>query len=336
MAERSAVAERPTLQPRKGSVLLGPPLPEAQRIPSAFPPPWAVSWGDDKYGLWAELEVRDVVQRLRWIEPGTFLMGSPDDEPGRWGDEGLQHPVHRAPLFSFDKLRQVFVEGPQHPVRLTRGFWLADTACTQALWLAVMGGDNPSRFKEDPQCPVEEVVWDQARSFLETLTESWAEGDQATLPTEAEWEYACRAGSPHAFAFGAEISTDDVNFSGKFDHDDKDPTLGTPRKRTVPVKSFPANRWGLFEMHGNVWEWCADGGPRAYATLGPGEVAEDPLSAPAEGYMAHCAQRGGSWSADARDCRSASRHGLGRGFPIHGVGFRLALRSSSSSSSPAR
>jgi formylglycine-generating enzyme len=293
----------------KASMLIGPALPQPQRRPPAFPPPWAVSWGDDRHGLWAELEVRDVVQRLRWIEPGTFLMGSPDNEPGRWADEG-----------------------PQHAVRLTQGLWLADSACTQALWLAVMGGKNPSQFSDDLQCPVEQVSWDDAIGFLARLTAEWGEGDQAALPTEAEWEYACRAGTADAFHFGASATTERVNFSGKFDFGDKKPTLGEPRDRTVPVKTFAPNAWGLFEMHGNVLEWCDDSGQRRYASSD--QPLDDPRDAGEQSEAAPRALRGGSWFHGARACRSASRIALVRGFRHDGVGFRLALRSSSSS--PAR
>jgi len=120
----------------------------ASRYPDPFPPPFADAWGDDEYGLWAQFHLyaagaeRPVIQRLRWIEPGTFLMGSPEDEPER-----------------FDW------EGPPHLVTLTRGYWLADTACTQALWRAVRR-DNPSRFTGDPERPVEQVSWLKVRKPL--------------------------------------------------------------------------------------------------------------------------------------------------------------------------
>ncbi len=108
-----------------------------------LPPTCAFAWGDDAYGLWIDVEFGSVVQRFRWIEPGEFRMGSPADEPERQEREG-----------------------PRHRVRLTTGFWLADTACTQALWMAVMGGENPSGFQEDPRNPVEKVSWDDVSAFL--------------------------------------------------------------------------------------------------------------------------------------------------------------------------
>ncbi len=108
-------------------------LPEAlAAMPAPFPPAWAIAWGEDKPGLYAELAVKDVVQRCRWIEPGVFWMGSPQEELQRSGDETL------------------------HEVRLSEGYWLADTACTQALWQAVMG-QNPAHFKDDARNPVEQV-----------------------------------------------------------------------------------------------------------------------------------------------------------------------------------
>ncbi|HNO60224.1 MAG TPA: formylglycine-generating enzyme family protein, partial [Plasticicumulans sp.] len=212
------------------------PAAEAARWPETFPPPFADAWGDDRYGLWAEFVIvtghGSAVQRLRWIEPGTFLMGSPDNEPERLNNEG-----------------------PQHLVTLTRGFWLADTACTQGLWQAVTGG-NPSQFKDDPQNPVEQVSWNDVQKFLRAL-EGLLPGIEACLPSEAQWEYACRAGTTTPFSFGTQVTPAQVNYDGNFPY--ADGKKGEDRGRTVPVKSLPANDWGLYEMHGNVWEWCADG-----------------------------------------------------------------------------
>ena len=280
--------------------------PPLVREPPEFPPPWASAWGDDRFGLWADLHVTNVVQRLRWIEPDEFLMGSPDDEPGRFKDEG-----------------------PQHRVLLTQGFWLADSACTQVLWLAVMGGKNPSRFSSDANNPVENVDWDQAQTFLKNLQASWTEGYAAQLPTEAEWEYACRAGTTEAYNLGKQVTTAQVNFSGMFAYDDKKPTLGQPRDSTVPVKSLPPNDWGLYEMHGNVWEWCDDGDLRQYPKLENGEVIENPSQPPEPGPQARRVLRGGSWIGGARYARSAYRRASERGLRAIDFGFRLALRSSS-------
>ncbi|MDP2867443.1 MAG: formylglycine-generating enzyme family protein [Methyloversatilis sp.] len=156
-------------------------------------------------------------QRLRWIEPGEFWMGSPEDEPERW--EG---------------------EGPRHRVRIGRGFWLADNACTQALWAAVMGS-NPSHFHEGedaPQRPVENVDWDDVQKFLSLLNLHLPD-TLVSLPTEAEWEYACRAGTQTPFSFGADITTAQVNYDGN--HPYAGGAKGLYRQTTVPVKSLPAN-----------------------------------------------------------------------------------------------
>jgi formylglycine-generating enzyme required for sulfatase activity len=280
----------------------------AARFPDPFPPPFADTWGDDAYGLWAEFELGSggeagpVAQRLRWIEPGSFLMGSPEDEPERDSDEG-----------------------PRHAVTLTRGYWLADSACTQALWRTVLGSD-PSRFTGDEQPlarpdgqlrPVERVSWDEVQRFLRAL-ETMLPGCEAALPTEAEWEYACRAGSDTSFSFGAQITPEQVNYHGEYPYAGGE--KGLHRGETVPVKSLPPNAWGLYEMHGNVWEWCADG-IREYTA----EAVRDPVGPVGEG--ADRVVRGGSWRIDARGARSADRVALQPGFAGLNQGFRLCLRS---------
>ena len=188
--------------------------------------------GFDEYGLFATLKIKNVSQRFRWIEPGTFIMGSPENEQGRYSDE------------------------TQHPVTLTQGFWMADTAVTQAFWQAVMG-DNPSKSQQGKKAqenPVETVSWDDCQQFIEQLKKHFNLLN-CGLPTEAQWEYACRAGTQTAFNFEGELDLDNVNYSGIFDKkgwDDK------ALQRTAAVKSYPCNAWGLYEMHGNVWEWCQD------------------------------------------------------------------------------
>ena len=145
-----------------------------------------------------------------------------------------------------------------------------------------------------------------------------------TLPTEAQWEYACRAGSETAFALGDVVAAEQVNFDGNY------PCPGQPkgiyRETTVPVKALAANRRGLYQMHGNVWEWCADGN-RSYAAAGIEAPAVDPQGPTDVGASAHRALRGGSWISGARLCRSASRNAARRGGRHDNFGFRLALSS---------
>ena len=236
-----------------------------ETAPDIFPPYFADAWGDDRFGLWAEFTIvtahGSATQRLRWIEPGSFWMGSPDDEPER-----------------LDR------EGPRHRVSLTQGFWLADSACTQALWQAAMG-NNPSHFQGDAQRPVERVSWNEVQDFLRRL-ENLLPGCRADLPSEAQWEYACRAGTDTPFSFGAQIGPEQVNYNGNFPYAAGE--KGLNRTQTVAVKSLPPNAWGLYGMHGNVLEWCADG-QRAYTA----DAQQDPRGD--ESAEAHRAVRGGAW-----------------------------------------
>ncbi len=250
-------------------------------------PDWAEEIGRDDYGLYADCRINKVVQRLRWITPGEFLMGSPENEAERYDNE------------------------LQHRVILTQGFWLADTACTQALWKAVMG-DNPSRFKGDER-PVETVSWEQIQQLIERLNEL-TPGGGFRLPTEAEWEYACRAGTTTPFWFGVQITPDQVNYDGNF------PYAGGPkgqyRRETVEVKALPCNSWGLYQMHGNVWEWCQDW----YGEY-PSHTVTDPVGL---GAGADRVIRGGSWLHLARDVRAASRFQFGPVNRLDSLGFRCA------------
>jgi hypothetical protein len=253
------------------------PVASAPIITQPPKPAWASTAGDDQYGHYADLNVKGVIQRFRQIKPGTFLMGSLLSEEGRFGSE------------------------IQHEVTLTQGFWLADTACTQALWQAVMG-NNPAYFQDNPNNPVEKVSWDDVQVFIQKLNVSTA--GLARLPTEAEWEYACRAGTTSRYSFGKDITAQQVNFDRN-------------KGQTVPVKSLPANPWGLYEMHGNVWEWCQDW----YGEY-PAEPVKDPqgVSAGVERVI-----RGGSWGSFGGSCRSAYR---GRRVPdvrLISLGFRLVL-----------
>jgi len=186
-------------------------------------PEWATAVGRDQFGLWAEFTIekdgKKVRQRMRWIPPGQFLMGSPEDE----ADE------YRVEL--------------QHPVTISRGFWVFDTVVTQALWLAVMG-ENPSEFGGD-DLPVESVTWNDCQKFIECVNNLYP-ALSLTLLTDSQWEYACRAGTQTRYSFGDAISPEYANYSG------------SSYSMTIEVKKCHVNPWGLWQMHGNVSEWCLD------------------------------------------------------------------------------
>ncbi len=252
--------------------------------------PWAERIERDEYGVYADFNYKKISQRMRLILPGRLMMGSPKTERERYDDE------------------------QQHEVILTQPFWLADTACTQALWRAVMG-DNPSRFTR-MENPVETVSWNDAQRFLSALNQAMP-GLNLRLPSEAEWEYACRAGTTTPFWFGENITPEQVNYDGNYPY--AGGKKGVYRKTTVPVKALPCNAWGLYQMHGNVWEWCQDGyGSYQLADSSP---VSDPVGADRSGY---CVMRGGSWSFHGRFVRSASRYWHSPNYRIGNFGFRLA------------
>ena len=281
------------------------------------PPEWASGWGQDEFGIFAEFSLpegggRWVTQRMRWIPAGRFLMGSPEDEPGRDSDEG-----------------------PQRGVMISKALWIFDTPCTQALWRAVMG-DNPSRFV-DPDRPVEQVSWDDTNAFIAKLN-SAVGGLALRLPTEAEWEYACRAGTTEATYAGPmeilgnrnapvldEIAWYGGNSGVDFDLEDGWDSSNWPEKQydhqkagTRKVGEKLPNRWGLFDMLGNVWEWCSDwydaGAYRASASVDP--------TGPTDGH--YRVLRGGGWSDSAQGVRSAYRYHYEPGGRDGNFGFRCA------------
>jgi len=222
------------------------------------------------------------------IKPGTFMMGSPSGESGRDSDE------------------------KQHKVNLTRGFYIQTTEVTQGQWESVMG-NNPSEFKKGDNYPVENVSWSDAQRFIRKLNQK--EGiDKYRLPTEAEWEYACRAGTTTPFSFGRCLSIDQANYNGKYPLGGC--SKGKYRKKIVSVASFSPNAWGLYDMHGNVWEWCQDW----YDDYPSGSVTDPngPSSGSSRVY------RGGSWINNARNCRSANRCFNSQGYRYGNLGFRLS------------
>ena len=258
--------------------------------PPVFPATWASDWGEDQFGLWMAFTLKGVRQAFRWCEPGTFLMGSPEDEPERYDDETL------------------------HEVTLTRGFWLADTTVTQELWQAVMG-KNPSEFKGADR-PVEQVSWEDVQEFLGKLNKLVPELS-ARLPWEAEWEYGCRAGTTTPFSFGENIMTDQVNYDGNSPYNNG--AKGEYRGETVTVKSLPCNNRGLYEMHGNVWEWCADWYNENYYYYGNSSV-RNPTGPSSGSYRIF---RGGGWRNPPWYLRSANRGRYGPEYRLNALGFRL-------------
>jgi formylglycine-generating enzyme required for sulfatase activity len=223
------------------------------------------------------------------LPAGTFSMGSPPDEPGREPGETL------------------------HRVALSRPFYLGRHEMTQEQWARVMG-DNPSQHSDCGTCPVENVSWHEAHDFLARL--SARTGERFRLPTEAEWEYACRAGTTTAFATGPRLSPAQGNYDGRYrlpaapgEPPTYDPE-GLYREKTTPVGSFAANPWGLFDLHGNVWEWVED-------DACPYDDAGASIEAPLEDPLGVCDPatsggkkgiRGGSWYFGEDSARCALRY----------------------------
>lgn len=254
--------------------------------PPQFPDRFAIEWGRDEYGIFQSFALGDVVQRMRWIPPGSFWMGSPEHEVGRFDREVL------------------------HRVELRQGYWLADTPVTQALWEAAMG-TNPSQFK-GANNPVELVSRHDCQEFISRLNER-IKGLEARLPTEQEWEYACRAGTSTATWIG------DVEAA----RETEAPLLETiawysanANDGTHPVAEKRANPWGLYDMLGNVWEWCVYGTP-----LHDVYTMKDTTERTARDY---CIVRGGSWIDGERLLRSACRSAIPPGDRYSYVGLRLA------------
>ncbi|MBQ7589485.1 MAG: formylglycine-generating enzyme family protein [Verrucomicrobia bacterium] len=242
-----------------------------------------------------------VALNLIWIAPGTFMMGSSDDELGNGGDEIL------------------------HEVTLTKGYWLGKYEVTQAQYEAVMG-ENPSRFKGD-DLPVEMVSWKDAMAFCAKLTEiekaagRLPEWYEYTLPTEAQWEYACRAGTTTAFSNGTNIETIDQIYGECPNLDGIGWYYYNSASKTHPVGQKLPNAWDLYDMHGNVFEWCLDQKNKYPETpvIDPVETGTD------DNYRAI---RGGSYSYyddGAKNCRSAARKTGSITMTSNSLGFRVAL-----------
>jgi formylglycine-generating enzyme required for sulfatase activity len=287
------------------------------------------SWRTERRQLQVEGVQQELGQgaalRLLRIPAGSLLMGSPAAEPERYGDEGPQHLV------------------------LLQGFFMGQTPITQAQWRAVAGWEpregerwgrelepNPSRFRNrdglgearllagetsTDDRPVEQVSWHDAIELCRRLSQRT--GRTYTLPSEAQWEYACRAGTSTPFHFGETITPQLANYDGNYSY--ANGPKGEFRQQTTPVGMFAANAWGLQDTHGNVQEWCLDHWHDSYEGApvdGSAWLDEEGPSAEQEREKTRLL-RGGSWNCYPRDCRSAHRfHGL-PGIAYYNVGFRV-------------
>jgi formylglycine-generating enzyme required for sulfatase activity len=231
-----------------------------------------------------------------WVADGNFTMGSPVGETGRGTIE------------------------TEHNVTLTKGFYLGKYEVTQAQYAVVMSGNSnslnpsPSNWPNNPNRPVEMVSWDDVQIFLTRLNASeqaagrLPSGWSYVLPTESQWEYACRAGTTTAYSWGSTIATSNANYSS------------SGLSQTTDVGQYAANPWGFFDMHGNVWEWTADWYDATYPT---GNPVIDPLGAAAGSLRV---LRGGSWNFGGTVLRSAERNARAPSIRLSTRGFRVGFK----------
>jgi len=240
--------------------------------------------------------------KMVWIPPGRFVMGSPTNEALRYLDE------------------------TQHPVTLTGGFYMGKYAVTQGDYLALIGS-NPSWFDQSLSQPVDSVRWIDATNYCARLTEQERAAGRLPagwlyrLPTESEWEYACRAGTTTAFHYGSALVSGMANFNGQYGYDaslgESYNARGIYLFNTTAVGSYQPNAWGLYDMHGNVWEWCRDW----YGDYPAGSVT-DPQGPPSGSTRV---LRGGGWDSYGRLCRSAQRLSQNPALRTSALGLRVVL-----------
>jgi len=279
-------------------------------------PPLAVAPFDDKEGRaiqsqWAEylnvpvVQANSIGMKLVLIPPGECDIGSTPDEVTRLLEEGKQQDITQ---WFLDRIRS---EAPRHRVKITEPFCLGLCEVTQAEYERVMG-TNPSEFRGDPNRPVDNVSWRDAAEFCRKLSELPAEkeaGAAYRLPTEAEWEYACRAGTTTRYGFGDDAA--DLVRHGAW--------RSTSQGQSRPVGQLQPNAWGLLDMHGNLWEWCADLYAQTYYAESPTDDPQGPDSG------GECVLRGGSWQSSAPTIlRSAYRGGGNPDNKNRCLGFRVA------------
>ena len=250
--------------------------------------------------------------RMVAIRGGTFLMGQTEAEKiqllKEYGEQNYQTYLDE--------------ELPRHEVTIP-DFFMGIFTVTQAQYQALMG-ENPSTFRGEDR-PVETVSWDESVAFCDRL--STQTGRNYRLPTEAEWEYACRAGTTTPFAFGDMITPELANYDWKSSYNGS-PTRSSDPRETQPVGSYPANAWGLYDMHGNVWEWCLDHWHSNYADK-PEELKQDGSTAwLSSDESKNRLLRGGSWYSNAKSCRSAYRAHNAPDIRYGSYGFRVVCRAS--------
>jgi formylglycine-generating enzyme required for sulfatase activity len=251
-------------------------------------------------GAGQEREVAGV--KLCWCPPGPFQMGSPLDEPDRRADE------------------------TQVEVILTKGFWMGKHEVTQGQWKRIMGEfPHKQPVGEGDDYPMVEVNYSDAEKFCRKLTELARTGGDLPknwvflLPTEAQWEHACRAGTTTATSFGEKLSSKQANFQGKpYQGGEKGPSLN----RATKVGSYAANAWGLHDMHGNVYEWCRDWYHRKLAGDDDPDLSSLKGTINRDGTFSRV-RRGGAWSDDGQACRSARRFRYEPERRSNHIGFRV-------------
>ncbi len=251
------------------------------------PPPGAKETGEDRFGVFADIAIPNSKAqfRMRWIEPGTFAMGAPDGEDERPPEER-----------------------PQHLATLTQGFWLADAPCTHAVYEAVVRGHRSRVNSAEPSAaerPIEHVSWNDAQRFCRRLNRLLS-SDGFMLPTEAQWEYACRAGTTTE---RYDSNLDAIAWFGE-----------NSSNQSHPVKRKQPNDWGLYDTLGNVEEWCLD-----WSASYTNEPRLDPIGRAAVEYPR--ASRGGPWMAVEQHCRASARRSFEPWLRMQGHGFRIAYGS---------
>ncbi len=259
-----------------------------------------------------------VKMRLTLIPAGEFMMGG-EESPEEVARKCVGGPPQSTPL---GKLPETFRnEQPRHLVKINKPFYMGIYCVTQAQYNAVMGARSSSFA--GPTRPVETVSWYQAVQFCKRLSKNT--GKNVRLPSEAEWEYACRAGTTTAFNTGATISTDQANYNGTGAYGTG--KFGPWRRATTPVGTFPPNAWGLYDMHGNVWQWCSSL-YKAYP-YNPDDGREDE-TAPGDRVM-----RGGSYVHSPFNARSAKRYYRSPTDQLHDFGFRVVVSADMASAASA-